>query len=602
MTSTELSKHTRQCHDVGSKDPPASASKPATTIPVTKFPCTSCDTKFPSLEALQYHTSIAHLHRYPCPSCYRIFSSSGALDEHQSTSHPSFSCSSCSQKFSELEALLTHGRLEHSSSSSDASNETVTSHHLSPFSSSHAAPEVQSCPMCKKSLSSIDELSYHMRTVHPLTITKKTYPCPLCDQTFSKKKKLSAHAITAHPEPPPPASHLCNFCDRSFKYPLSLDNHKAAKHQGATHKATKHPFTCGMCKFACTEERLLQEHITSAHPRPVSPPASYFCSFCDESFKLAISLDNHKVAKHPFTCGMCIFACMEERLLQEHVDLAHTCPVCHDSVFANGDLLNEHLAGHVTRPVSPPATYFCHCCDKSFKFSLSLDRHLAANHPFTCGMCEFACSEEELLREHIGSAHSCPVCHEGVFANGDLLNEHLVDHVTPYRCEVCQTRYAEEEDLLQHYKDSPDDIHPSCTKCDLGFQDEINYCNVMSSLSYFIYEYSHRIQHTETVHPQVSCQLCDGVLFDPEELPIHYFTSRNHPVCDVCQIGFSDQAEFAMVRKYYCHQHLDLGRHAARRNNTPRGLLPPMPVVVRVCRGVAKSYPTFRSPPEVYGL
>ncbi|KAG1741491.1 uncharacterized protein EDB91DRAFT_1346820 [Suillus paluster] len=166
-----------------------------------------------------------------------------------------------------------------------------------------------------------------------------------------------------------------------------------------------------------------------------------------------------------------------------------------------------------------PALY----ATRTFELRSALDDHMAANHLFTCGMCQFACPEEELLQEHIASAHSCPVCHEGVFADAVLLNEHLVHHATPY--------------LL----DSPDDIHPSCTRCDLGFQDAGDYYN-----------------HTETVHPQVSCQLCDGALFDPGELPIHYLTSRNHPVCDICQVGFGDQAEFATHGatehpEVYCH-------------------------------------------------
>jgi len=119
----------------------------------------------------------------------------------------------------------------------------------------------------------------------------------------------------------------------------------------------------------------------------------------------------------------------------------------------------------------------------AFKFSQSLDDHRATIHSFTCGMCEFTCQREEILQEHIGSVHSCPVCHEGIFANGDLLNEHLVDHVTPYRCEICQTRYAEEEDLHQHYRDSSDDVHPSCARCNVSFQDAAEYYNVMLSLS-----------------------------------------------------------------------------------------------------------------------
>jgi len=117
---------------------------------------------------------------------------------------------------------------------------------------------------------------------------------------------------------------------------------------------------------------------------------------------------------------------------------------------------------------------------------------MAAIHPFTCGMCNCTCPKEELLQEHITSAHSYPVCHEGIFATTALLIAHLVDHATPHRCEVCQTGYAHEEDLHMHYRDSPDDVHPSCTKCDIGFPDAPDYYNVMSSLSCFICKKSFR--------------------------------------------------------------------------------------------------------------
>jgi len=134
------------------------------------------------------------------------------------------------------------------------------------------------------------------------------------------------------------------------------------------------------------------------------------------------------------------------------------------------------------RPVSPPASFNCSLCNKVFKLQVSLDDHTVAKHSFSCGMCEFVCPEEKVLQEHIASAHSCPLCHEGIFANADVLNEHLADHANPYRCEICQTRYAEEEGLRQHYRDSPDDTHPSCTRCDLGFQDADEYHNVLSPL------------------------------------------------------------------------------------------------------------------------
>lgn len=220
MTRNQLSDHIQR-HNTKSKDPPTSASKVVPKIPVT-FPCASCDAEFGSREVLQHHISVAHLPKYPCPSCHQIFSSSSALDEHRSTSHLSFSCANCSQKFATSENLLAHGRREHSGSSSDASTrETVASQHHAPSSPSHAVPKVQPCSICKQSFSSMNELSSHIRTVHPF---KKVYPCPSCDRTFSKKNKLSAHKTAAH-------------------YPV-----------------------CATCRLPCQTQQDLNDHVTAMHP------------------------------------------------------------------------------------------------------------------------------------------------------------------------------------------------------------------------------------------------------------------------------------------------------------------------------------------------
>ncbi|KAG0707936.1 hypothetical protein DFH29DRAFT_894252 [Suillus ampliporus] len=469
MTPTELSKHTELRHNAGSKVPPISASKVSPTIPVT-FPCASCATESRSPEALQHHMSVDHAVKYPCSSCYQSFSSLSALDKHKSISHPSSSCTSCSQNFPNSEALLTHARQAHSGSSGS--------------SPSQAVPKVQAkvsfgCPTCKQTFSSTSGLSCHIQAVHtPKAPAKQVYPCALCNQTFSKKSKRTAHTVAAHPAGP-----VCSICRLTCPSQRVLDDHVAAVH---THTAC----SCEECDVAFLSEEGLRRHyfqsLKDAHPK---------CVECNLGFENDAAYATHRQTSHP----------------------------------------------EPPRPVSPPASYPCSLCDNVFKLRSVLDDHRAAKHSFTCGMCNFACPEEELLQEHIASAHSCPVCHEGVFANADLLNEHLVDHATPYYCEICQTRYAKEEGLLQHYRDSPDDIHPSCTRCDLGFQDAGGYYN-----------------HTETIHPQVSCQLCDGALFDPGELPMHYLASRNHPVCDVCQVGFSDQAEFATHGatehpEAYCH-------------------------------------------------
>ena len=179
MTPAELVIHT-QSHNAGPGNSPASTSKANATIPV-KLPCTSCNTEFDGLDALQNHMRVVHLPKSPYPSSIGT------------------------------QALVV--------SSSDAGSESVMSYALS--SPSHAVPKVRSCPTCKKPFSSVDEFTDHVRAVHG----KKIYPCPSCAQTFSKKKKRTFHMFAAHPAGP-----VCAICRLTCPSQQVLDAHVAAVH------------------------------------------------------------------------------------------------------------------------------------------------------------------------------------------------------------------------------------------------------------------------------------------------------------------------------------------------------------------------------------
>ncbi|KAG2137403.1 uncharacterized protein EDB93DRAFT_764757 [Suillus bovinus] len=471
---------------------------------VAGISCQLCQQDFKNNAALIQHLASKRHHKCKA-GCSQTFMTTTELSTHIKADHNAgskvppaaasaskanttipvtFPCGTCAMQFVSSETLQHHMRVDHSPNKNPCpscyqsfSTPSALEEHKS---ISHPVPKVQAsvlgCPMCKQTFLSAEELPSHIRAAHPLEgSAKKMYPCISCERTFSKKSKLTAHNETAHPP-----EHVCAICRLKCPSKHALNDHVAAVH-------TRAPSICRECNAAFTSEEGLRQHYLhsskGAHPK---------CIECNLGFENDAVYATHRQTSHP----------------------------------------------EPPRPVSPPASYHCPLCSNVFKLQSALDDHTVAKHSFTCGMCEFVCLEEEVLKEHIASAHSCPVCHEGIFANTDLLDEHLADHAAPYRCEVCQTRYAEEEGLRQHYRDSPDDIHPSCTRCNLGFQDAGEYHN-----------------HTETMHPQVSCQLCDGALFDPEELPMHYLTSRNHPACDKCQVGFSDQAEFAMVEhpEAYCH-------------------------------------------------
>ena len=54
------------------------------------------------------------------------------------------------------------------------------------------------------------------------------------------------------------------------------------------------------------------------------------------------------------------------------------------------------------------------------------------------------------------------------------------------------------------------------------------------------------MQHIANAHPKVRC--C-GTLLNESDLDMHYLTSRNHPVCSRCNVGFPTDQEYAEVSR-----------------------------------------------------
>ncbi len=52
------------------------------------------------------------------------------------------------------------------------------------------------------------------------------------------------------------------------------------------------------------------------------------------------------------------------------------------------------------------------------------------------------------------------------------------------------------------------------------------------------------MQHIANAHPKVRC--CGTLLYE-SDLDRHYLTSRNHPVCNRCSVGFPSEQEYTEV-------------------------------------------------------
>ena len=57
------------------------------------------------------------------------------------------------------------------------------------------------------------------------------------------------------------------------------------------------------------------------------------------------------------------------------------------------------------------------------------------------------------------------------------------------------------------------------------------------------------MQHIETVHQSFGCTNCGGERVRFADTDAHYLTSRSHPKCMICKLGFRNRIVFDDVRE-----------------------------------------------------
>ncbi|KAI6045258.1 hypothetical protein EDC04DRAFT_3137208 [Pisolithus marmoratus] len=423
-----------------------------------------------------------------------------------------------------------------------------------------------SCSQCNQQFKSWADLDHHIRWLHK-------YPCSKCAERFPSLQEWNRHYNAIHRRqsnaapaacdgppaapvirptssqsnrsgvPPPEQQNrvVCDQCNssREFKNNEALKAHVAAKHPSGPN--------CPVCQHRATSATALEAHVNEVH----------CCNVCrDGIVRDAKTLEDHMVEHtHPFRCETCETMYRSEEERSAHFTSSDRHPLCAkcQTGFVDDAALQTHVSSihPPSRIPSPRKELVCPRCPELFAAHVALEAHLAEAHPiFECHICRESYSTQSTLTDHISVAHSCPVCSEGVYVDPKSLEEHLEEHHAPYRCALCGTRYTEEGLLFQHYKESPDDVHPVCMRCDLGFENDNAY-NI----------------HVAEVHRPTPCEACEGLLIDEDDLPLHYLTSRKHPTCGTCQIGFKDTFSYSEhgalqhpeSHCYLCQWQLDSG-------------------------------------------
>ncbi|XP_017064442.1 zinc finger protein 664 isoform X2 [Drosophila eugracilis] len=188
----------------------------------------------------------------------------------------------------------------------------------------------------------------------------------------------------------------------------------------------------------------------------------YNCPHCDRKYTTQKYLNTHLKMSHPypqaFKCNDCEATFDVDRALAQHRRKEHTefaCQLC-DKVFKSSRSLLRHIQGH-----SGARTFKCEHenCGKSFVNQHNLTSHRRVHSDernYVCELCGYRSRYREALivhrRTHTGEKpFQCQTCSRR-FASKSLLNEHQAMHSTekPYKCDKCDSAFSRPKALYHH--------------------------------------------------------------------------------------------------------------------------------------------------------
>ncbi|XP_033171567.1 zinc finger protein 2 homolog [Drosophila mauritiana] len=191
-------------------------------------------------------------------------------------------------------------------------------------------------------------------------------------------------------------------------------------------------------------------------------PKDYNCPHCDRRYTTQKYLNTHLKMSHPFPqafkCVDCEATFDVDRALAQHRRKEHTefaCQLC-DKVFKSSRSLLRHVQGH-----SGARTFKCEHenCGKSFVNQHNLTSHRRVHSEernYVCELCGYRSRYREALivhrRTHTGEKpFQCQTCAR-CFASKSLLNEHQAMHSTekPYKCDKCDSAFSRPKALYHH--------------------------------------------------------------------------------------------------------------------------------------------------------
>ena len=288
------------------------------------------------------------------------------------------------------------------------------------------------------------------------------------------------------------------------------------------------------------------------------------------------------------------------------------------------DLSNPDVEPPKQETRNPKTRLFhCHSCDKSFRYSSRLQRHLTTHQrkQFHCTICDKYFSRMDVLSTHMERVHSVVTAGNSVHKKSDNgtdnyrceecnvslkslhhYERHIRAHQSrrgPFTCETCgktfQLKHQYQRHCRLHWND--DKKKYKCHVCDRAFlQQEFLRRHLLthSGESPFKCEWCDKRfnqavnlrLHTERVHTRVlknECHECGKLFFTASELRNHslYHLQKRSFQCSACGQSFYEKRHLnrhirrvhAKIKNFYCkscgkmfHEKYELNYHLKKKN------------------------------------
>nr|CAI5826020.1 unnamed protein product [Callosobruchus analis] len=173
-----------------------------------------------------------------------------------------------------------------------------------------------SCTHCSESFKTKQALDNHVIKNHPSSVhsvTYKIHKCTKCDYTTTINTHFKRHQLK-HIET---NRNKCVHCDKSCLSKASLDDHVVKEHPNFIHSVTSKIRECTKCSYKTTMAGDLMKHMIQ-HPDVAGNDMFNTCVYCNKSYALKRSLNEHIVKTHPdciasvsckiFKCTRCDFS------------------------------------------------------------------------------------------------------------------------------------------------------------------------------------------------------------------------------------------------------------------------------------------------------